>query len=728
MKGQQESASITNNMISMLKAVDRFEDQVEDRAFNELLPLHIKLALEDRVFGWSHVSSTILGHVVITVGAYYATYFCLGFLPFELYILCHASVAHSIRVFVSLTAALLAFRFVRRRRRVWLPAPYGSKDYRDDKQRRRREVAETDFSTLLGHMRRRREVYLHGRVQKTLSEAEVVFTSFLQSERKTHPSFQTFPTDKTRSVDNDQVTFGPIQTMPYSHGGFFGAAPFLLANPDWITIMRNLMPDVYVEISRRVLKAPAHRLMHWAENNPVVAAYGTANLLENTGRIVKLEWDVFLDPRLVRRVERVLEQLVNFKASSSKHDSDEKDKILKVLNEELDRRSSQLVDKMLIAHGNLNQLLLEQTGFAKDYNYSRVKRTRRTLGGGMYARQWMAVYAEALRLGMTMGERFGKSGQIEPASENEATRPTETCPLLVATKERYPCDDKKPSETSALLDPATKLVPKSTTNVGSTCLSSLSSTSCPNTSIRESVELLRQVTNESKPIGLVLDLKSRHIPKHIWAIVVNKLNIAGARVEAVASFTVDEIRDIGRLCREPLQEIIFCHSAGDLQQACHDGRLMEGDSVFVNGGSLLWEAPSSVNLQKLFHDEFDPAQAMKGYRLLPFCSNAEGSNNTLMAYKNKLNLKIGLYVQEFGIDEAALTNLVNFTNEHANLLEHGLSWGGINGVTVKGIRPGRFTSTDGFHTQRYAGRSWDFSRSAEDVVVEARVMVVASAA
>ena len=47
--------------------------------------------------------------------------------------------------------------------------------------------------------------------------------------------------------------------------GFFGAAPFMLTNPHWIAILRLLMPDVYVEISRRASYAPAPRLIHWAE-------------------------------------------------------------------------------------------------------------------------------------------------------------------------------------------------------------------------------------------------------------------------------------------------------------------------------------------------------------------------------------------------------------------------------------------------------------------------------
>ena len=185
------------------------------------------------------------------------------------------------------------------------------------------------------------------------------------------------------------------------------------------------MPVVYVEISHHhAYEAP--RLIHWAENNPVVAAFGTANEIANTGRVVNLEWDVFLEPRLVRgHSELVLDQRdairlelkatrtttcqsnrcgfdsdadVNssFGSGNSNNTSNINDdehmmlwtpldqrRTVEYLDQELEGRSAQLVDRMLIAHGKLTQLLMEQTGRAKDYNYSRVVRTRRTLGACM---------------------------------------------------------------------------------------------------------------------------------------------------------------------------------------------------------------------------------------------------------------------------------------------------------------------------------------------------------
>jgi hypothetical protein len=191
----------------------------------------------------------------------------------------------------------------------------------------------------------------------------------------------------------------------------------------------------------------------------------------------------------------------------------------------------------------------------------------------------------------------------------------------------------------------------------------------------------------------------------------------------VASFTIYEIRDISRLCSRPMLEIIFCHSAGDMQKACHDGTILHGDSVFINGGSFLCQPPevTAGYLKILVFGDFDPIRSMSQYRLLPFTSTSDDADNTLKAYKEKLNLKLGIYVQEFGIDDAALNILIGYVNENQSLFEHGFSWGGINGVTVRGIRPDRWTPTDGFSNQRYIGTAWDSSKQLKDVPLNRRI-------
>ena len=77
--------------------------------------------------------------------------------------------------------------------------------------------------------------------------------------------------------------------------------------------------------------------------------------------------------------------------------------VLSYYDKEIKRRTTLLVERMLIAHGNIVQLVMEHfctSSYLKKYNFSRVKRTRKTLGGGIFARQWLSVYSEAMKLGM----------------------------------------------------------------------------------------------------------------------------------------------------------------------------------------------------------------------------------------------------------------------------------------------------------------------------------------
>jgi hypothetical protein len=747
----------------IFEVVDRIEDEIEAHGYEELVPLEIKLALEDKVFGWTHLSSDILGHVFFTVGAYLCSYIVATEIQLQFHPFSSDRIFSWTRLLLSLWAAVSTFRMVRRRKKVWFRAAYGSKAYKQDEVRRRASVAETDRSTMLGRIRKGRDAFFARSVERKLRHAEARFerrsarrrllakklpvelspnsvvdtdsgdSSDDQSTRKGRPSFQTFPTNAIESIGHDQVLFssGPIQKMPYAHGGFFAAAPFMLANPHWIDILRHLMPDVYVEISRRVVHAPASRLIHWAENNPVVAAYGTAHELEYNGRVPNLEWDVFLDPHLVERVDLVLQEKEKFlkgcPSGSNRKLTTEQMNIIRYYDKQLEQRVQTMVDQMLIAHGNLTQLVWEQTGYAKKYNFSRVKRTRRTLGGGIFAQQWLAVYAESLRLGMTMGHASDTATvQTKQATESSELRPalSEICP------EKDESNSEKVSERipSVLSCPSLvgskRLTNKSnkgalgTTKNGSasayTSLHALGSSKCPNTTMAQSVDILRKISCCSEPIGLVFDLKSRHVSPQIWALVVEAMRKAGIRIEGIASFTEEDIRDISRYTTTPVKQIIFFHSAGDMQRACHSGRIREGDTIFFNGGSLLWEAPivdSSYIYEKLC-GSFDPYAAMKKYRILPFGSidmmNSNAVNtSTIQAYQRKFNLSIGIYCQEFCIDDSATCLLVRLVNDNPNVYNLGFCWGGVNGITVRTIQPGRFTRTDGFWNQRHIGAFWD---------------------
>eukprot|EP00956_Cyclotella_meneghiniana_P012117 scaffold17189_cov67-Cyclotella_meneghiniana.AAC.8 len=602
----------------------------------------------------------------------------------------------------------------------------------------------------------------------------------------------------------------------------------------------------------------AMRRMYWISSrdirhcsNPVVAAYGTAHELEISGRVPTLEWDVFLDPYLVKRVEIVLNEKEAFikrqkeareKASKS-NDADEnatneqKDKenesaptrstnysserlVLKYYDTEIKRRTALLVDRMLIAHGNGLQLIIEQLGYFKKYNFSRVKRTRKTLGGGIFARQWLSVYAEAMRLGLgvddldsdedesidsetteslgTQDDTFDedeKDNVLEDQSESSLGKNVNNKPVGPPTKiyMRRDTADEEDEMSDDGLSTVSEPTPEKTQNrthkgkrmrqrrkpsrtkakrnTADAVITSLNQASIVrDRSISDSISLLKQIMQCSAPFGLLLDMKSRHVPRHVWAQVIDFLRDSGARVEGV-------VRDISQYCRVGVNEIVFFHSAGDLQTSCNKGLLKRGDRVFFNAGSLLWDYPNlydAVEVKNILCHRlqpcFDGELIKEGYRLKPYArtkstqtspknGDAEsetgdestmfededsttsdlfarllvadrvradslrrlttksdefmyeevpdnGECSTIQDYKEHYQLSIGLYVQEFSIDEAAISLIVKYVNSNPHVYDLGLSWGGVNGLTVKGIQPGRFTATEGLWNQRYFGMYW----------------------
>jgi len=919
----------------VLSTFDRLEDEFEEIAYDELVPLNLRIKLENEVFGWTNLFSEFFGYVFFTLSAYlvafwFVSYFGLKYVnpidnkqqdlphkrcdwdcffhknsyygrpdseytpifgvPPSLYIF--------LRFSFSLCSALNAFRIARRRRMVWLHSTT-----------LKTRVEETDRTTLLGRIRggvvRRKNVWLSRRTERKLKKATRRFQKRHQSRRKLNfieqsekyegqhhervsqlgsklkprkrvtnrrrvtrsqsfkplksmndldpddflntfqkyeqrnkhdngDSFQfsghTMPNSIMQSIAQDQIRFknGLIQTVPYAHGGYFGTAPFMLANPFWINILRHLMPDVYVELSQRVEYTPIPKLIVWAENNPVVAAYGTAHELEFCGKMPTLEWDVFLDPHLEQRIQIVLdarEEFVNNKYLSSVSSKIGSTKInsfesfnnkMKAIERylepsertllvfygvEIKKRVNTLLEGMLIAHGNLFQLALEQTGFLKQYNFSRTKHLRRTLGGGIFCKNWLTIYAEALRISSGLDRSRSSSSDEERSSSDSSTslqssssesrrklcNTSENSPLL-SNIENLDMDDfktkgrrqkrriletknsgednilgyERQTDIFALNDSINKGIRRTTS------LNDLTLSGCSSTSISEAIGLLKKITNSDAPLGLVLDIKSRHVSKKIWALVVDGLREAGARVEGIASFCIQEIRDISQYCAVPVNDMIFFHSAGDLQVACHDGLIKNGDNVFFNAGSLFWNYPDTSDktyfitmfitmLTTMFCKPFDEEKT-KEYKFQSYArvagtpasdskligipepysnatkvSNSDeddppvrrrtkrsslnflgGHGSTIQQYKDHFELSIGMYVQEFAIDEKSIDLIVKYINLNSHVFNLGLSWGGINGVTVKGIHPDRFTNTDGFWNQRYTGERWDTDKFPSD--------------
>jgi len=86
--------------------------------------------------------------------------------------------------------------------------------------------------------------------------------------------------------------------QPYVHGGGYGIATEILANPYFADVLKALEPSLYQSCDtilnkhRRVLNASSAKSITLAmENSPVVAALARFKL-----GLVPLEWDIWLDP------------------------------------------------------------------------------------------------------------------------------------------------------------------------------------------------------------------------------------------------------------------------------------------------------------------------------------------------------------------------------------------------------------------------------------------------
>jgi hypothetical protein len=199
----------------LLEAVDRIEDEIDEWSFKHVVPLPIRLFFENYVFGWTHLCSDILGHILYPLLCSLMTYYLYTWLIFGFggkqgessvfsklldivsrlsddvqgkshdisphpkqlhnFISTHDSSLRLLRVLLTVSTAIITFRTVRRRVRVWLRNPYGSRGYIRDSQYRDLEVEDVDRTTLLGRLRRRRERFLAKRVQKKLLKAAVSF-------------------------------------------------------------------------------------------------------------------------------------------------------------------------------------------------------------------------------------------------------------------------------------------------------------------------------------------------------------------------------------------------------------------------------------------------------------------------------------------------------------------------------------------------------------------------
>ena len=339
---------ITYLATQFLSTVDSIEDRFDRNTYEELIPLNIRMELENRLFGWNHLYSEFLGHICFPLLYYTVTFWIVSMIGLR-YIpsnerYCHTycgtnCIYHKIyfngnhtvmknvtcdndyeyrpifglsnhvfltlRQILSIWSAFNAFRTVRRRRRVWLRST-AAEYFKDEKKQD--EMKEVDKKTLLGRIRRRLRAR---KIRKKLRKAQKSFQrrdtirmkkiisninsfsfesdhhmnvrslsgvsshddgsvssdisnwsqhyapnepdpnhlfnayqkykhagqdhSINDANESSKPFYaRTMPTFAMQSINMDQIRLeSRIDNIAYAHGGFFGAAPFMLANPHW---------------------------------------------------------------------------------------------------------------------------------------------------------------------------------------------------------------------------------------------------------------------------------------------------------------------------------------------------------------------------------------------------------------------------------------------------------------------------------------------------------------
>lgn len=184
-----------------LQVIDYLEDEIDTNTYNndDFVPLQLRLAIEDQIFGWDHFLSTLLGHVGYTVGSYLLMYWFITFivlhqLPWRMSSSSVHVDAHSnnnnlhpwgmpydlfafLRTLLSIGSAISTFRTVRRRRRVWLPRASSSAAVRNeaDFQARRFVLGTELWHKMRRSYKKRRDRVRERNVRNSLEKAERLF-------------------------------------------------------------------------------------------------------------------------------------------------------------------------------------------------------------------------------------------------------------------------------------------------------------------------------------------------------------------------------------------------------------------------------------------------------------------------------------------------------------------------------------------------------------------------
>lgn len=480
-----------------------------------------------------------------------------------------------------------------------------------------------------------------------------------------------------------------------------------------------------------------------------------------------IEWDVFLDPSIVKQVDAAIHKMELLDTTKA-----EPEEVI-AAQIEIDRQVSRLVNRMMLAHGSTAQLLVEAVGVATRYSFSqflkstnkmktRIKKKSETFtriksnnyqedvynqeeeeieivgskqptlrSNAIRADRWLVLFSKALKLGKKSTEEVYNVTNRVPHIQSQTDKiVTEKSKSLRSKKSKFL---RRTTKSLSFDEDETSLSASITTTQGSQefvapalcglflCLGMDDPNSFmvdhSDITIAESAQMIRNILGSN--LQLVLDMKSRHVPPKVWAMLVDCLQSRGLVIKGIGSFDFDELRAIQTFANTPVDAMIFFHSAGDLQRACHANEIKYGDTVYFNAGSLMWKRKTACEVtgQCFSSSKYQGLQQVDSecdFEYSPFQPYAyprqqlESSDDIMdcMAciqdYQKHFNLNIGLYLHEFDIGVEEIDVMSKFVNRHSDIYRLGLAWGGLNGYTLRGLKG------DGLWSQRYVGRAWDF--------------------
>jgi hypothetical protein len=374
---------------------------------------------------------------------------------------------------------------------------------------------------------------------------------------------KSFCFNSSQKLSKAAVSIPPINYVSYVHGGYAAVAPLFVDDAYWMNVLQFLMPEAHSQLMKLIkVKSPfggvrgmsttatglAH-LMNWAQSNPVVAAYGvlqgypyrptpkgttstTSRIRTKVPNITPIEWDVFLDPLVVQDVDKALQT-----------------------QSEVETQLTTLMSRMLLSHGSVSQLMVEALGVAPKFNFSKLAAQASTATSAIFLTTWLQLFLSALQHGR---QRHAQNNII--LTTNDAAN-------FQLQPDQIDCEEQQPYFNN---------------NFCGLLLCTKNEDLVPRISHEDNfTNTLKQVLSEIKeilggtPLQVVLDLKSRNVPPRVWAGLIDTLLYHGLGVHGVGTFNIDEARAIVQECTasSSIIPIIFFHSAGDLQRACHANKV-----------------------------------------------------------------------------------------------------------------------------------------------------------